>query len=351
MKMRCFVGAVLVCFAAAGVSQAIDSIKTTTAKQPLRGRVVGMSPTTVSFEQGAAGSIAKDIAVNTIQSIDFEDEPSELKFAKGHVQAGRYAEGLASLNKIKEEASRAEIKQDIDFYKAICTAKLALGGSGKIAEAGRMMKSFADGNTKSYHYFEAAEAVGDLLVAARSYKMASDYYARLEKAPWPEYQMRADAAIGRALLAQGKIAEAEAAFDRVLAKNVSNEAAKEMAQTQRTLAKLGKASVLVASKKPDEAVKIVEEILKTADPEDAELLARAYNVLGSAHRQAGRPKEALLAYLHVDVLYSSLPDAHAEALANLAELWEQVHKSERANRAQKALEEEYPDSPWAKKGG
>ncbi len=352
MKMRCLAGAVLVCFAAAGVSRAIDSVKTSTAKAPLRGRVTGMSSVKVDFEKGTGGGIAEEIPVNTILSIDFEDEPSELKFAKGHVQAGRYAEGLASLNKIKEAPSRAEIKQDIEFYKAICTAKLALGGSGKIADAGRMMKAFVDANPRNYHYFEAAEALGDLLVAARVYTAAAEYYSRLEKAPWPEYKMRAEAALGRALLAQGKVAEAEAAFDKVLAAPIPTDpVAKEMVQTQQTLAKLGKAGALVAKKKSDEAVKIVEEILKTADPEDSVLLARAYNVLGSAHRQAGRPKDALLAYLHVDVLYSHLPDAHAEALANLAELWEQVHKSERANRAQKTLEEEYPDSPWAKKGG
>jgi hypothetical protein len=81
------------------------------------------------------------------------------------------------------------------------------------------------------------------------------------------------------------------------------------------------------------------------------LMARAYNVLGLAHRQAGRTKEALLAFLHTDVLYSSQPDTHAEALANLVDLWEQVHKTERANAARKTLEEQYKDSPWAKKGG
>ena len=123
-----------------------------------------------------------------------------------------------------------------------------------------------------------------------------------------------------------------------------------MVQVQRTSAQLGKAMALIASKKPDEAVAMTEDILKTADSGDAALMARAYNVLGSAHRQAGRTKDALLAFLHVDVLYPSLPDAHAEALANLADLWEQVHKSERANRAQKTLEDDYPDSPWTKKG-
>ena len=106
---------------------------------------------------------------------------------------------------------------------------------------------------------------------------------------------------------------------------------------------------MAALKKPDEAIAIVEEIIQKGDPEDAPLMARAYNVLGNAQRQAGRVKEALLAFLHVDILYSSVPDAHAEALSNLAELWQQVHKTDRANRARQTLEELYKDSPWAKR--
>ena len=94
---------------------------------------------------------------------------------------------------------------------------------------------------------------------------------------------------------------------------------------------------------------MVEEILKAADPDDAPLMARGYNVLGNAYRQAGDPKRALLAFLHVDLLYPTVADAHAEALANLADLWDQVHKSDRANRARKTLAEDYKESPWAKK--
>jgi tetratricopeptide (TPR) repeat protein len=159
--------------------------------------------------------------------------------------------------------------------------------------------------------------------------------------------MRAGVAAGRALLAQGKINEAQSAFDRV----VATEAEGDLAQSQRLAARLGKASAQVASKRPDEAIKMVDDILKTADAEDVNLMARAYNVLGTAHRQAGRTKEALLAFLHVDLLYPSQPDTHAEALFNLSELWEEMHKSERANAARKTLEETYKDSPWANKGG
>jgi TolA-binding protein len=108
---------------------------------------------------------------------------------------------------------------------------------------------------------------------------------------------------------------------------------------------------MVVAKKPADAIKMVEDVLRDADPENATVMARAYNVIGEAYQQNGRNKEAILAYLHVDLLYPSVADAHAEALAHLAELWEKEHKAERAAEARRTLEERYGESPWAKKGG
>ena len=93
---------------------------------------------------------------------------------------------------------------------------------------------------------------------------------------------------------------------------------------------------------------MVEGILAKADPENVELHARAYNTLGNAWKKAGRDKEALLAFLHVDVLYFAVPEAHAEALANLSELWTKMHKTRRAARARNILDERYKNSRWAK---
>ncbi|MCE5266573.1 MAG: tetratricopeptide repeat protein [Planctomycetaceae bacterium] len=325
---------------------ALDTIRTSTGA--MAGRVTGMSATSVQLAQGTAGT-TKYVPVNQIQVIHYEGEPRDLRSAKAQMAEGKYVEALAALQKIKEEPTRPEIQEDVAFYKALAASRLALAGNGKISDAGRMMKAFVDANPKSYHYFEASEVVGDLLVAIRQYGAAADYYGRLEKAPWPDFKMRAAVATGRALLEQGKTTEAETAFDKVLATQGAGEAARR----QRVAANVGKAAVLVAVKKPDDAVKLVEEILKQTDteanPEESPLVARAYNVEGAAHRQAGQVKEAILAFLRVDLLYSGVPDAHAEALANLVELWGQVHKNERANRARQTLQERYPDSPWAKK--
>ena len=344
MRIRFLILAIALGLSVGGVCQAFDSIKTKTST--LMGNIVGMSPMGVELE--GIGGILKEIPVNEIATVFFETDPSELKTAKTHVLGGRYGDALAALERIREEdAGRKENRQDIEFYKALCAAKLALAGKGTIANAGRMMKAFVDNNSKSYHYFEGSEIVGDLLVAIHQYDQAAEYYARLKNAPWPDYKMRAGVAEGRALLAQGKIAQAESTFEQVIAM----EAAGDLAQSQRLAARLGKASALTAGKKPKAAIRMTEDVLKVADVEDVELMARAYNALGTAYRQSGQTKEALLAFLHVDVLYPSQPNTHAEALANLVDLWQEVHKTERANAARKTLLEEYKDSPWAHKEG
>ena len=84
------------------------------------------------------------------------------------------------------------------------------------------------------------------------------------------------------------------------------------------------------------------------DPEQKELQARAYNALGDSYQRAGRTKDALLAFLHVDVLYSTVPDAHAEALSHLATLWDAVGQADAARQARQTLNEQYRDSRWAK---
>ena len=75
--------------------------------------------------------------------------------------------------------------------------------------------------------------------------------------------------------------------------------------------------------------------------------AQAYNTLGTALRKAGKPQDALLAFLHVDVLYFASAEDHAEALANLAQLWNEVQKPERAAQALQTLKTRYKNSRWA----
>ena len=98
----------------------------------------------------------------------------------------------------------------------------------------------------------------------------------------------------------------------------------------------------------EQGVQLIEEVIRDADPQDNQLHALAYNALGRSYQQAGKSKEALLAFLHVDLLYSTVADAHAEALSYLAPLWDAIGQEGRAREARQKLKENYANSRWAK---
>lgn len=334
-----------VCLAVGAVGRA-DTIRTSTQTVPLPGTIQKMSPLEVELKLGVS---TKTIPVNEIVSISYDREPDRLKTARNAVLNGRYEDALSLLNKMElADQTRPEIKQDIEFYRALCRAELALGGSGEIVAAGKQMAAFVKAHPGSYHWLKANEVLGDLYLAIgpdeqTAYELAEEHYAELGKAPWPDYKMRAGVAVGRARLAQGKTAEALKSFESVLEMGATG----PLAQAQRLAAMIGKARCLIAGEKHDQAVQLARQAIASSDPERVELNARAYNTLGTALRKLGRTKEAVLAFLHVDVLYFSVPETHAEALANLAQLWQQIHKPEQADRARRMLEQRYRNSRWA----
>ena len=77
---------------------------------------------------------------------------------------------------------------------------------------------------------------------------------------------------------------------------------------------------------------MIQEVIAQGDPEQVELMAETYNALGLAHRQAGRSEDAILAFLHVDLLYFGSSAEHIVALQNLVQLWNEIQKPERAGR-------------------
>ena len=343
MKKHCLVTVLALWAWTASAAWAIDQIRKNDGTPPVIGRITDMSPLRVAIEANRGGG---EIPVSQIAQVIFDGEPGALKTAKTQILAGHYEEGLATMEKVElPDSARKEVVQEYKFYKALATAKLALAGTGTIIDAGRMMIAFVTENPTSFHFFEASEVVGDLLVANRTYDRAAEYYGKLAQAPWPEYKIRANVAIGRAFLAQSKAADALKAFEAALAVPAQGEDADRL----RLVASLGKIRCNAEASKPEEVIKIAEDLIAKTDAEQVAVMGGAYNILGAALKKAGRTKEALMAFLHVDVLYYSDADAHAEALANLAELFNTLQQTERAVRARRTLDEQYPNSPWARR--
>jgi tetratricopeptide (TPR) repeat protein len=306
------------------------------------GEITKTSPLEVTILRGSA---TKSIPISEIRSVVFGGEPAELTQARVNADNGGFKIALEALEKIDlAQVKRDLIRQDIEFYKAFIAAKQALLGERPIAEAGREMYAFVNSAKDSHHFLHATELLGDLLVASGKYSDAQRQYETLAKSPWPSYQMRAAVLTGRALQAESKHAEALQQFNAALSLKDDTEEGKR----QALAAQLSKSVSLAATGKVDEGVQIIEQVIAQADPEDKELNARAYNALGSCYQLAGQTKPALFAYLHTDLLYNGVPEAHAEALARLAELWEKVGQPTQARQARETLQERYAATRWAK---
>ncbi|MCA9142284.1 MAG: tetratricopeptide repeat protein [Planctomycetaceae bacterium] len=302
------------------------------------------TPTEIVIE--VSGS-KRSIPVNEVRRITLADDPPELRRGRDNILTGQIEAGYDDLRKVNAaEIKRPLTKADLQYYLAYCEGKLALTGGGDKGAAAKSMLAFVGANAQSYHFFEAAELLGDLAVSLESYDGAAKYYGALaDKAPWPDYKMRGAVLKARALMRKGDFAAALTEFDAVIGSRVDTPAAMQ----QKLLAQAGKASCLAGTGAPAEGIAIAEEIITKNSPEDnAELFGRTYNALGACYLKAGKPKEALMAYLHVDVLFYANPEVHAEALYNLSKLWLAMKKQDRADSARNLLTDRYAGSVWAK---
>ena len=309
----------------------------------ISGKVVEMSPTHVTVQQGEK---TRPIETRDIVEVLYDGEPVELTTSRFSIASGHYRKAKAALKKLDLAALEGYIREDVEFYLALCEARLALEGAASISTAGSALYKFDREHKNSYHHFAACEVMGDLLLAAQKYAQAIKSYETLAGAPWDEYRMKAGVLVSRVLQAQGKHREALARLNEV--EKLASTAQSEQAHRQALYARLGRAVSLGAQGQTSQAIELVQQVLADAPPHESELHARAYNTLGGCYLLLNQDKEALLAFLHVDLLYQASPDLHAEALHHLATLWEKLGKKDRAKQASVTLHDRYSTSRWAK---
>ncbi len=289
--------------------------------------------------------VKENFPSNEIQRIVYETEPSQLSRAKELVVGGQWEEAYDSLKKVDVGSlTRDEVKKEFEYYVGLVQSQLALQGQGDPVVAETRLKNYVAGNTQSFHFYEAADALGTLAASTGGHDRAAKYFAALAAAPFPEYKLKAQYMLGTSQLSIGNAAEAKKAFSEAVAASADNQVAKRF----QKLAKLGLLRCETADKKTDEAIKSMRALVSENDATDSQLFAQIYNALGEAHRQAGQEEEALLAYLHTDLLFTSDPDQHAEALYYLSQLFLKTDP-QRAADAKARLQSQYTNSSWAKK--
>ena len=292
-----------------------------------------------TIERETAESIrinGTDVPIDEIAEVEY-NAPGVSYTQAALKESGGDLEAAAELfQKAASESTNPLVKQDARFRHAAILGRLALADPSKRDEALAALGSIAKDLKTSRHYGPALERIADLRIAAEEYDEADAALAELASIGWATDR----AAVRRAALdvhrgqAEQGLDALDALVDRYPEGSVEHRAAM-----------LARAEALAALGRFDEAERVARAVIDAAAPEDAATLAPAYNTLGDCLRTAGKSRDALFAYLHTDILYSTQPDDHARALAAIAQLWRALNQSDRADEVLDRLRREYPNTP------
>jgi tetratricopeptide (TPR) repeat protein len=287
------------------------------------------------------------IPPNDITSVIWTGEPATLNAARGQENNGSYALAIDSYAKAAEAVKTPSpgLKADLEYMPARATAKMAVADPTKLDDAIKLLNAFKTKNSDNYNFYECIQLLGELQLSKKDTAGAKANFELLEKAPWNETRIVAKTALGRILLAEGKTEEALAAFDAVASAPAEGDAEK----VRQLEALVGKSRCLIVMNKHIDALKVLDDVITKAPEDDARVQAEAYLRQGDCLLAQGRDKEALLAYLHVDVLFESEQAVHAETLFRLTSLWAKSGRPDRAAEARGRLESDYPNTEWAAK--
>jgi tetratricopeptide (TPR) repeat protein len=281
-----------------------------------------------------------------ILRIVYEDEPAQFSRAKEQAATEQWDQALESLKRIDSNSiARPEIQQELRFYQGLVTGQLALQGQGDANAAMNRLREFGKANPNSYHFYKLSEMLGMLANSIGLSEDAAKYFGVMSRSPVPEVMLQGRYLMGSALLSLGKTEEAKKAFNEAVAASADSASAKKY----QKLSKVAINRCDVLDGKIPAAIESLRKIVEEGDATDSQLFAATYNALGLAHQKDGKNQEAVLDFLHTDLLFQSETEMHAEALYYLSQLFATIGDPQRAADAKSRLQSLYPNSIWAKR--
>ncbi len=328
----------------AGTTFAADSI-TKKSGGRVSGKITGGSKTELTIKPTTGEAV--NIPANDLQIVDFDDATADLKLGQTDENAGRFDAAIQRVTKSKTDtkSDNALLKSEFEFTLARIHARIALADPSKRDEAIKGLQDFQKANGDHFRYYESMALLGQVQLAKGDYDGARKAFDALAQSPWNESKLAAKIATGRILMGENKLDEAVQSFDEAV--SAAGTSAGDVARKYEAM--LGKARALIQQSKHAEALTVLDEVTLNASPEDTALQAEAYVLQGNALQALSRAKEAVLAYLHVDILFPREAGYHAESLYNMTKLWKAVQLPERGLEAEAKLQSNYPNSEWTKK--
>ena len=311
----------------------------------VRGEITDMSPDSLTVKT-SSGPVTIETA--NLRSVSFPQPPAEFARASSRFDAQRFDEGLEELAKIKDKPAGAALEHELAWMVASGTADSALTG-GKVTpnDAGNVVQAFMQKYPTSFYTWQITERLGKLYSTIGRNDLAQTEYTKLANSSSEDFRIIGTFYIGLAKLAANDGTGAGESFAAVATSSASGPEAEEFRSRARAL----QARALLLNGKIDDAKAAVAKLIENENPDNSALFSEAYNTLGACHFQEGDFKAAALAFLHTDLLFFNQPEAHAEALWYLSQIWPRLDKQDDGWEAQETLKRLYKNSPWTARLG
>lgn len=318
-----------------------DSI-TLISGRPVRGTVESYTPDNIVVNTSEG---QKNVQPWNVRLIRY-DGSNELVRAKSAFNDDRFTACLQDLDSVAQDLPRDVLKQEVDFFRAIASARVALrGGNVSINEAAELVGQFIQNHPESYHLYQAQDAFGDLAMSSGRFDAAIGQFTKTSACAWPEISFNGKLKLGKAQLYAGQYQDAIASFQAT----ESDDSAEEYAIQAKLISKCLRAEATGRAGNPAAGIRMAMEIIENESSRNIELFGHAYNALGSCYAAEQKTKEAIMSFLHTDLLFTIDPDTHARALYHLVDLESKADRQDRAARARQKLTGRYRNTWWATK--
>lgn len=294
----------------------------------IRGKVERETPELVRIAE-------QDVPLDQIAEVTYDTPGAIFTQARVRENSGDLEQAAELYQQAAQEVNNPLLAQDARFRSASVLARRAQVDPAQRDAAIEALRGITSELSSSRHYGPALELLSTLHLDARDFDAADQALQELAKLSWASD--RAAVLRSQVMVKRGQSEQALQELDALVSRLPEGSPA-------RIRADLARAESLAGLSRFDEAEQVVRSVIDEASPEDAATLAPAYNTLGDCLRAAGKPRDALFAYLNTDILYPSLADEHARSLAAIAQLWRVLDRDDRAASVVERLRREYPNS-------
>ena len=277
-----------------------------------------------------------------IETIKHGDAPADYFAAEQSLRQGLYERAIQKFEEASKANARPWLKHYCQYYAAVSKQRMA-EGDDLLAVASEYEKVIKD-TPNGIKVPDAKYGVAQCYYLAGQLDKAAAVAAEIAKSDYGEaWQLKGRIDYGKILLDQGKGAEAVKVFEEIH-KTAKGKGA--MVDTYFQAA-VHRGAALVLAGQTAEAITLLTKTFEETESE--EVKAAVHNTMGDAYRSERKIREARDEYLRVVVLYADVPEEHARALFYAADCFVQLKEPENARKMQNLLVQKHPDSVWRKR--